>query len=106
VLESRGKRMEEMAVRVGEADAETLWAMIRELAQEHDYPLAMQILRVGEHEHWSLLHISMALAYAHMVLADAHGDDIKDMFALMNRPIIMNRHCDNCLCEDKSLKVG
>src|SRR5258707_11802642 len=44
-----------------EADAETLWAEIRELARNHDYQFAARILEVGEHEHWTVMHVALAL---------------------------------------------
>ena len=50
MLEARGKRKSEVSARAMEADAETLWAEIRELARNHDYPFAARILEVGEHE--------------------------------------------------------
>ena len=53
-----------------EADAETLWAEIRELARNHDYPFAARILEVGEHQHWTVTHVALALAHAHIVLAN------------------------------------
>ncbi len=53
-----------------EADAETLWAEIRELARNQDYSFAARILEVGEHEHWTVTHVALALAHAHMVLAN------------------------------------
>jgi len=42
-----------------EADAETLWAEIRELARNYDYPFAARILEVGEHEHWTVMHVPL-----------------------------------------------
>ena len=80
-----------------EADAETLWAEIRELARNYDYPFAARILEVGEHEHWTVAHVALALAHAHMVLSNNHGQDLEEMLAFMNRPIIMNRHRTNRL---------
>jgi len=66
MLEARGKRISEVSARLMEADAETLWAEIRELARNHDYPFAARILEVGEHEHGTVTHVALALAHAHM----------------------------------------
>jgi hypothetical protein len=66
MLEARGKRISEVNARLMEADAETLWAEIRELARNQDYPFAARILEVGEHEHWTVTHVALALAHAHM----------------------------------------
>jgi hypothetical protein len=79
-----------------EADAETLWAEIRELARNHDYPFAARILEVGEHQHWTVTQVALALAYAHMVLSNNHGQDLQEM-AFMNGPILINRHCPDRL---------
>ena len=54
MLEARGKRISEVSARGMEADAETLWTEIRELARNHDYPFAARILEVGEDEHWTV----------------------------------------------------
>src|SRR5580692_5344004 len=97
MLEARGKRISEVSSRLMEADAETLWAEIRELARNHDYPFAARILEVGEHEHWTVTHVALALAHAHMVFSNNHGQDRQEMMAFMNRPIIMNRYCPNRL---------
>ena len=97
MLEARGKRISEVSARWMEADAETLWAEIRELARNQDYPFAARILEVGEHEHWTVTHVALALAHAHMVLSNNHGQDLQEMMAFMNRPIIMIRHCPNRL---------
>ena len=70
MLEARGKRISEVSARAMEADAETLWAEIRELARNHDYPFAARILEVGEDEHWTVTHVALALAHAHMVLSN------------------------------------
>ena len=83
MLEARGKRISEVSARFREADAETLWAEIRELARNHDYPFAARILEVGEDEHWTVMHV--ALAHAHMVLSNNHGQDLQEMMAFMNR---------------------
>ena len=64
MLEARGKRISEVSARLMESDAETLWAEIRELARNHDYPFAARILEVGEHEHWTVMHVALALAHA------------------------------------------
>lgn len=79
-----------------EADAETLGAENREFVRNHDYPFAARILEVGEHEHWTVTHVALALALAHMVLSNNHGQDLQEM-AFMNRAIIMNRHYPNRL---------
>jgi hypothetical protein len=97
--EARGKRISAVSPRWMEADAETLWAEIRELARNHDYLFAARILEVGEHEQWTVTHVARALALAHapMVLSNNHGQDLQERRAFMNRPIIMNRHCPNRL---------
>ena len=102
MLEKLSKRMYEAGKRVAEADSETLWAEILAMAQQHDYHLASRIIDIGEIEHWTVMHTALALAYTHMAVCNEHGEDIKDMLAMMNRPIVMNRHCERCLCEDKS----
>ena len=96
MLEARGKCISDVSARLMEADAETLWAEIRELARNHDYRFAARILELGEHEHWTVTHVALALAHAHMVLSNNHGQDLQEM-AFMNRPIIMNRHFPNRL---------
>ena len=68
MLDGTGKRIREVSARLMEADAETLWAEMRELARNQDYPFAARILEVGEHEHWTVTHIALALA--HMVLSN------------------------------------
>ena len=90
------KDLRSVGPRLMEADAETLWAEIRELARNHDYPFAARILEVGEHEHWTVTHVALVLAHAHMV-SNNHGQDLQEMMAFMNRPIIMNRHYPNRL---------
>ena len=110
------ERMGKAGARVAEADAEALWADIQRLAAgvpwNDDEPfavnnsmLASTIIRISEHEHWSILRTAMALAYAHMVLSNDHFKDLLEMQSYMQRPIIMNRHCANCNCTDKSTKV-
>jgi hypothetical protein len=91
------KDLRALSPRSMEADAETLWAEIRELARNHEYPFAARILEVGEHAQWTVTHVALALAHAHMVLSNNHGQDLQEMMAFMNRPIIMNRHCPNRL---------
>ncbi len=91
------KDLRTVSARLMEADAETLWAEIRELARNHDYPFAARILEVGEHEHWTVTHVALALAHAHMVFSNNHGQDLQEMVAFMNRPIMMNRHYSNRL---------
>ena len=91
------KDLRAVSARLMEADAETLWAEIRELARNHDYPFAARILEVGEHEHWTVTHVALALARAHMVLCNNDGQDLQEMMAFMNRQIIMNRHYPNRL---------
>ena len=81
------KDLRAVSPRLMEADAETLWAEIRELARNHDYPFAARILEVGEHQHWTVTQVALALAHAHMVLSNNHGQDLQEM-AFMNRPII------------------
>ena len=90
-------RQAPVSARLMEADAETLWAEIRELVRNHDCPFAARILEVGEHEHWTVTHVALALAQAHMVLSNNHGQDLQEMMAFMNRPIVTNRHCPNRL---------
>ena len=89
------KDLRAVSARLMEADAETLWAEIRELARNRDYPFAARILEVGEHEQWTVTHVALALAHAHIVLSNNHGQDLQEMMAFMNRPIIMNRHYPN-----------
>jgi hypothetical protein len=112
MLEAMGKRMGEVGARIANADAETLWADIQRMAigepwSEQDpfkintNVLAAHIIRIAEIEHWTLLHTAMVLAYTHMVLASDHATDLKEMLDFTQRPIIVNRHCANCLCEDK-----
>jgi hypothetical protein len=91
------KDLRTVSARSMEADAETLWAEIRELAWNYDYPFAARILEVGAHEHWTVTHVALALDHAQMVLSNNHGQDLEEMMAFMNRPIIMNRHCPNRL---------
>jgi hypothetical protein len=91
------KDLRTVSARSMEADAETLWAEIQELARNYDYPFAARILEVGEHEHWTVTHVALALAHAHMVLSNNHGQDLEETMAFMNRSIIMNRHCPNKL---------
>jgi hypothetical protein len=91
------KDLRAVSPRLMEADAETLWAEIRELARNQDFPFAARILEVGEHEHWTVTHLALALAHAHMVLSNNHSQDRQEMMAFMNCPIIMNRHCPNRL---------
>src|ERR1700680_4876239 len=97
MLEARGKCISDVSARLMQADAETLWAEIRELARNHDYPFAARILEVGEDEHWTVTHVALALARAHMVFSKNHGQDLQEMMAFMNRPIMMNRHYPNRL---------
>jgi|SRR5882672_10821025 len=78
MLEARGKCISEVSARWTEADAETLWAEIRELARNHDYPFAARILEVGEHEHWTVTHVALALAHAHIALSNNHGQDLQE----------------------------
>jgi hypothetical protein len=106
MLEARGQRVEEASTRVREADAETMWAMIQDLAARHDYPMASQILALGRHEHWTVMHTALVLAYMHMSLSHGHGEDLKDMLAFNQRPmVITNTHCMGCNCADKTSKV-
>ena len=64
------KDLRTVSARSMEADAETLWAEIRELARNQDYSFAARILEIGEHPHWTVTHVALALAHAHMVLAN------------------------------------
>jgi hypothetical protein len=59
MLEATGKRISEVSARWMEADAETLWAEIRELARNYDYRFAARILEVGEHEHWTVMQVAL-----------------------------------------------
>jgi hypothetical protein len=70
------KDLHTVSARLMEADAETLWAEIRELARNYDYPFAARILEVGEHEHWTVTHVALALAHAHMG-SNNHGQDLQ-----------------------------
>jgi hypothetical protein len=76
MLEARGKRIREVSARLMEADAETLWVEIRELARNQDYPFAGRILEVGEHEHWTVTHVALALA--HMLLQQPRSEPQRD----------------------------
>ena len=64
------KDLRAVSARWMETDAETLWAEIRELARNQDCSFAARILEVGEHEHWTVTHVALALAHAHMVLSN------------------------------------
>ena len=64
------KDLRAVSPRLMEADAETLWAEIRELARNYDYRFAARILEVSELEHWTVTHVALALAHAHMVLSN------------------------------------
>jgi len=75
-----------------EADAETLWAEIRELARNYDYPFAARILEVGEHEHWTVMHVALALAHAHMELSNNTVKTSKTDDGV-HEPIIMTGNC-------------
>jgi hypothetical protein len=86
MVEARGKRIGEVSARLMEADAETLWAEIRELARNQDYPFAARILEVGEHQHWTVTHVALALAHAHMVLSNNHGEDLQEMMPVHEPP--------------------
>lgn len=88
MLEKLSERMGKAGARVAEADAETLWAEIRDMAQHHDYRLASSILAIGEMEHWTVMHTALALAYAHMILSNEHGEDIKSLLAIMIPTIV------------------
>jgi hypothetical protein len=76
MLEARGKLISEVSARLMEADAETLWVEIRELARNQDYPFAGRILEVGEHEHWTVTHVALALA--HMLLQQPRSEPQRD----------------------------
>jgi hypothetical protein len=76
MLEARSKRISEVSARLMEADAETLWVEIRELARNQDYPFAGRILEVGEHEHWTVTHVALALA--HMLLQQPRSEPQRD----------------------------
>ena len=91
------KDLRTVGARSMEADAETLWAEIRELARNDDCPFVARILEVGEHERWTVTHVALALAHALMVLSNNHGQDLQEMMAFMNSPIIMNGHCPDRL---------
>ena len=67
---SVAKDLRAVSPRWMEADAETLWAEIRELARNQDHSFAARPLEVGEHEHWTVTHVALALAHAHMVHAN------------------------------------
>src|SRR5580700_11879219 len=96
MLEARGKCISDVSARLMEADAETLWAEIRELARNRDYPFAARILEVGEHERWTVTNVALALAHAHGALQQPRSGP-PEMMVFMNRPIIMFRHCPNRL---------
>jgi len=89
MFETMGQRMGEAGARVAKADSETLWAMVEEMANNHESPLAASILQIGKMERWTTLHTALALAYAHMVLSNGHAQDMKELIATMNRPIVI-----------------
>jgi hypothetical protein len=113
MLEGMSKRMGEAGARVSSADAEALWADIQRMAagipwtdQEdpfimHNFMLAKTIVQLAEHEHWTMLHTALALAYAHMVLSQDHWKDLTEMQALSIRPMVVHQHCEGCTCKDK-----
>ena len=70
MLEARGKRISEVSARLMEADAETLWAEIRELARNQDYPFAARILEVGEHEHWTVTQVARSSCGRNEILGE------------------------------------
>lgn len=114
MLEGLSKRMGEAGKRVAEADAEALWADIQRMAagipwQDDPDPLrsisnsalAATIIRLAAVENWSFLRTALALAYAHMVLASDHWQDIMEMQARSIRPMVIHQHCEGCTCKDK-----
>jgi hypothetical protein len=112
MLEGMGKRMTEAAERIRNADSETLWAMIQNMAlapwNPNDDPstitnnvMAAQVLRIGEIEHWTVQHTALVLAYVHIVMSNDHQKDLAEMLDFMQRPIVMHQHCEGCTCKDK-----
>jgi len=90
MLKGLSKRMGEAGKRVAEADAETLWGEIREMARNHDYRLASSILAIGEAEHWTVMHTALALAYAHMVLSNGHANDLRELMTAITDRLEIN----------------
>lgn len=112
MLEGMGKRMTEAAERIRNADSETLWAMIVQMAftpwNPENEPLsvgnnviAASILRIGEVEHWTVQHTALVLAYVHIVMSNDHQKDLKEMMDFMQRPMVIHQHCEGCTCKDK-----
>lgn len=108
-----GKRMTEAAERIRNADSETLWAMLQELArnagrwdEENPYSITNNVMcatvmKLGEMEHWTPLHTSLVLAYVHIIMSNDHQSDLQEMVAFMQRPMIIHQHCEGCTCKDK-----
>jgi len=71
--------MGDAGARLASADSETLWAMIEEMAQGHESMLASHVIAIGKHEHWTMMHTALALAYAHMVLSNRHEQALREL---------------------------
>jgi hypothetical protein len=113
MLEGMGQRMTEAAERMRNADSETLWSMIQNLAmgagqwnEEDPFTItnnviAATVLRVAEMEHWTVQHTALALAYVHIVMSNDHQKDLMEMMNYMQRPMVIHQHCEGCTCKDK-----
>lgn len=111
MLEGMGNRMTEAAERLRNADSETLWSMIQNLAfapwdREDPFTItnnvvAATVLRVAEHEHWTVQHTALALAYVHIIMSNDHQKDLMEMMNYMQRPLQIHQHCESCTCKDK-----
>jgi hypothetical protein len=62
-----GQRMIEAAERLNEADCETLWATIQDLATRVENPLPKHVLDMAQVRHWTVQHTALALAYVLMM---------------------------------------
>ena len=111
MLEGMGKRMTEAAERIRNADSETLWSMIQNMAFAPWNPedpdtignnvIAASVLRIGEIENWTVMHTALVLAYVHIVMSNDHQKDLKEMTEFMQRPMVLHQHCEGCTCKDK-----
>jgi hypothetical protein len=62
-----GQRMIEAAERLNEADCETLWATVEDLAGRTENPLPKTVLEMAKDRHWTVQHTALALAYVLMM---------------------------------------
>jgi hypothetical protein len=92
--------MYEAGKQVAKSDDETLFRLIIDLSGSS--PFAGALLGIGEAEGWTVQRTALVLTYALLVREDEYMQRLAEMAASSSRPIIMNRHCAKCLCEDKS----